>query len=63
MRCANNFFRICWDYMNVLNIWRLAIQMKEKVKIWIKNDKKYLNDKCNQWKEAEDIDYSVYGTY
>ena len=23
---------------------------------------KYLNDKCNQWKEAEDIDYSVYGT-
>ena len=22
----------------------------------------YLNDKCNQWKAAEDIDYSVYGT-
>jgi ribonucleoside-triphosphate reductase len=21
-----------------------------------------LNDKCNEWKEAEDIDYSVYGT-
>ena len=21
-----------------------------------------LNDKCNQWKEAEDIDYSLYGT-
>ena len=21
-----------------------------------------LNDKCRQWREAEDIDYSVYGT-
>ena len=21
-----------------------------------------LNDKCNQWKKAEDIDYSLYGT-
>lgn len=21
-----------------------------------------LNDKCNEWKAAEDIDYSVYGT-
>ena len=23
---------------------------------------KRLNEKCNEWKEAEDIDYSVYGT-
>ena len=23
---------------------------------------KHLNDKCKEWKEAEDIDYSVYGT-
>lgn len=22
----------------------------------------YMNDKCKQWKEAEDIDYSLYGT-
>ena len=21
-----------------------------------------LNDKCNQWKEAENIDYSLYGS-
>lgn len=23
---------------------------------------KFMNDKCNQWKAAEDIDYSLYGT-
>ena len=22
----------------------------------------HMNDKCNEWKEAEDIDYSLYGT-
>ena len=26
------------------------------------NVMKFLNDKCNQWKTQEDIDYSVYGT-
>ena len=25
-------------------------------------EKKKMNDKCREWKEAEDIDYSVYGT-
>ena len=22
----------------------------------------HMNDKCTEWKEAEDIDYSLYGT-
>lgn len=23
---------------------------------------KYMNDKCNEWKKEENIDYSIYGT-